>query len=236
MQGIGATPIPENVGEMLHVDIFFVEKQKYLTIIDKFSKFLQILHLRSNTEIPRLIEQILTNYPNCSNVTTDNESVFTSQMVNSLLRSYNITHHTTPIGHSVTNGPVERVHSTLLEISRALAEQSGETISEVIYRAVREYNNSIHSVTKEKPVDLHFRSNEFPRTKEFLEKAQDQTLRLQNKVRTNKVFNPGDTIYVKTDRRKKSEPRYRKHVVKEDNPHTIVTTKNKTIHKDHIRK
>lgn len=236
LQEIGETPIPKTVGEMLHLDIFFVEGKKYLTCIDKFSKFLQIFHLRSNTEIPQLIEQILTNYPECNNVTTDNESVFTSQIVNSLFESYNIRHHTTPIGHSITNGQIERVHSTLLELSRTLAEQRGETITEVIYQAVREYNNTIHSVTNRKPSELHYHSDRFPQIGELLEKAQDQVLRLQNKDRCNKNYKPGDIVFVKTDRRRKSEPRYRRHIVKEDNRHTVVTTKNKVIHKDHIRK
>lgn len=236
LQELGETPIPETVGRMLHLDIFFVERKKYLTCIDKFSKFLQIFYIRSNTEIPQLIEQILTIYPECSNITTDNESVFTSQMVNSLFRTYNIRHHTTPIGHSITNGQVERVHSTLLELSRTLAEQRCETITEVIYQAVREYNRTIHSVTGAKPSELHYHSERFPNTSELLEKAQDQVLRLQNRDRCNKTYEPGDVVFVKTDRRRKSEPRYRRHVVREDSRHTIITTKNKVIHKDHIRK
>lgn len=236
LQRIGETPIPQTVGKMLHLDIFFVENKKYLTCIDKYSKFLQILHIHSNTEIPRLIEQILVIYPECTNVTTDNESVFTSQMVNSLFRSYKIEHHTTPIGHSITNGQVERVHSTLLELSRTLAEQRGETITEVIYQAVREYNDTIHSVTNKKPSELHYHSDRFPETKGLLEKAQDRMLRFQNRDRSDKTYKPGDVVFVKTDRRRKSEPRYRRHVVKEDNRHTIITTKDKVIHKDHIRK
>lgn len=236
LQEIGETPIPKRVGEMLHMDIFFVDKQKYLTCVDKFSKHLQLFLIRSCTEIPQMIEQILIAYPDVDNITTDNESVFNSQMVNSLLETYKIRHHRTPVGHSITNGQIERTHSTILELARTLAEQRRETISEVIYRAVREYNRTIHSVTKQKPVELFFHSDKFPQVSEILKKSQEQTLKLQNRDRENKTYKVGDEIYVKTNRRRKSEPKYRKHIVKENLHNTVVDTKNKVVHKDNIRK
>lgn len=236
LQEIGETPIPKSVGDMLHMDIFFLENQKYLTCIDKFSKFLQLFHIRSNTEIPRLIEQILVIYPNCSNITTDNESVFISQNLNSLMRRYKITHHTTPLAHSITNAPVERVHSTILELSRTLSAQSGEDLTNVIFQAVREYNNTIHSVVREKPSDIFYHSDKYPETIELIRKAQIQTLKTHNKHRIKKNYKPGDTIYVKTDRRKKSVPRYKKYIVKENKRETIITTNNREIHKDTIRR
>lgn len=155
-------PISKGVGEMLHMDIFFVDNKKYLTCVDKFSKFLQLFHIRSLNEIAHFIEQVLATNPQCVNITTDNEAVFTSQVVNSQFGSYNIRHHTTPLSHSITNGQVERTYSTILEIARTLAEHRNETISEVIYRAVREYNNSIHSVTQLKPSEVLYHSDKYP--------------------------------------------------------------------------
>lgn len=49
-------------------------------------------------------------------------------MVNIIFRAYKIKHFTKPIGHSTTNGQVERVHSTILEIARSLAEQQSEPV------------------------------------------------------------------------------------------------------------
>jgi len=236
LQEIGETPMPNSVGEMLHIDTFFIDKHKYLTCIDKFSKFLQIFHININTEIPRLIEQIIVIYSNCSNITTDNDPLFTSQIVNSLLKNYKIIHHTTPVSHSVTNGQVERVHSTVLELARTLAAQQNESITEVIFQAVREYNNSIHSVINQKPSEVFFHSDKYPNIKDLLKKAQDQALKVHNKNRVRKEYQPGDVIYVKTDRRNKIVPRYKEHIVKENNKETITTTKNKKIHKDRIRK
>lgn len=235
-QEIGETPIPNGVGEMMHIDIFFVDKQKYLTCFDKFSKFLQMFHINSNTEIPTLIEQFLSMNPFCINITTDNESIFISQMVKSIFDFYKITHHTTPIGHSETNGQVERVHSTILELSRSLAEQQSETISEVIFQAVREYNNSIHSVTKQKPSNVFYFSDRFSNIRELLCKAQNESRELKNKNRANKEFLPGDIIYVKSNRRNKTTPRYTKQTVRENKRNTIINSRGKEIHKDDIRK
>lgn len=167
------------------------------------------------------------------NVTTDNESVFNSQVLNSIFESYGIILHTTPVGHSITNGQVERVHSTILELSRSLAEEQNETITENIYQAVREYNNTIHSVVNQKPSDVLYHSERYPQVSELLEKAQEQMLRLHNRERANKVYRPGKAVYVKTDRRNKSEPRYKKHIVREENRNT--TTRNKVIHKDNLQ-
>lgn len=50
-----------------------------------------------------------------------------------------------------------------------------------------------------------------------------------------KEFKPGQTIYEKTSRRGKYNKRYIKHIVKEDKENTVLTTKNKIIHKDNIR-
>lgn len=235
-QEIGETPIPQKVAEMIHMDIFFIDNHKFLTCIDKYSKFLQIFHLRSNTEIPKLIEQILVIYPNVVNVTTDNDPSFTSHIVKNIFDIYNIKHYTTAINHSTTNGQVERVHSTILELARALAEQQHQTISEIIFQVVRQYNNTIHSVIQQKPSEVLYFSNKFPQISELLKQAQIQTLKNRNKNRVDKKFKPGDTIFVKSDRRNKNTPRYTKHIVQTDKHVTVTTTKGKEIHKDNIRK
>lgn len=235
LEPIGVTPIPKNVGEMLHLDIFFLENHKFLTCIDKFSKFLQIYHLRTNAEVPKLIEQVLIVYPYCINITTDNDAMFTSHLVNSIFTSYNIVHHTTPISHSVTNGQVERVHSTILELARSLAEQQNESVIDVVYLAAREYNKTIHSVTKQKPVDIFYHSDRYPEVADLIKKAQEKELEVHNRKRFHKTFTPGDKIFVKTDRRSKAVPRYKEYIVQTDNRETITTTTNKLIHKDNIR-
>lgn len=233
---IGQAPIPKKVGEMLHLDIFYIGNEKYLTCLDKLSKFLHVYPIRIKTEIPTLIEQILVTYPNCVNITTDNDVSFSAQPVQSILNLNQIKHYKTPVSHSTTNGQIERVHSTLLELIRILSEQRGEPIAEVIFQAAKEYNNSIHSVTKIKPVELFFHSDKYPDVSNLLQKTQEKVLTYFNKKRKHKVYEPGEVIYVKTDRRNKALPRYIKHTVAIDKNETIITDKGKDIHKDNIRK
>lgn len=58
-------------------------------------------------------------------------------------------------GHSNTDGKIERVHSTIKEISRCIKEEF-YLINEVEakWRAVQQYNKRIHSVTNLKPIDV----------------------------------------------------------------------------------
>lgn len=87
---------------------------------------------------------------------TDNDAVFTSQMVEALCRQKNISHATTPVSHSTANGQVERIHSTVLEIANSFAKLNSTDTVDEIFHAVTQYNNTIHSVTKFKPNEVFF--------------------------------------------------------------------------------
>lgn len=74
-------------------------------------------------------------------------------------------HITTPAQHS-TNGQVERTHSTLIELIRCLSKQNNTDSSQEIYNAVKAYNETIHSVTNEKPMDVQLNPNGYPKISE----------------------------------------------------------------------
>lgn len=64
-------------------------------------------------------------------------------------------------------------------------------------------------------------------------------LKYQNKNRVHKTYIPGEIIFEKTSRREKSLKRYIIHKVKEDCEDcedTILTTREKIIHNDNIRR
>lgn len=69
-----------------------------------------------------------------------------------------------------------------------------------------------------------------------IKKHQEKTLKYNNQKRVHKVFQTGDIVFMKSDRRRKDEKSYKKHVVQEDRNDTILTTKGKIIHKDNLRK
>ena len=93
---------------------------------------------------------------------TDNESIFSSYPMKSLFQRKNIQHTFSPIQHSTSNAQIERFHRTIIEIARCMAEQKSLNFEDVVLDSIREYNNTIHSVIKAKPIDVFFSFRKFP--------------------------------------------------------------------------
>lgn len=236
-QQIGATPIPTGVGESLSMDLFHLDNKVYVTCMDRFSKYLRIFIIENKLNFHLKLEEIFTqNYPNCKFIITDNESIFVSMSSKAIYDRYKIIQTTTPVQHSTTNGQVERAHNTLIELTRCLAKQKDSTPGQEVYNAVKEYNKTIHSVTGERPIDVNFNPQKYPDISNKIKLNQEKLLKYHNKNRENRNFEPGEIIYIKSNRRRKDASSYTKHIVKEDQGDTIITTKNKIYHKDSIRK
>lgn len=234
-QTMNATPIPSHVGEYLQIDVFHAGNRIYYSTIDRFSKFAILRYTENKLNASEIVEEILQMFPHCKHVMTDNEQIFVSFPMKSLFQRRTITHSVTPIKHSTTNAQVERFHRTLIEIARCLAEQKSLSFEDVIFDAVREYNNTIHSVTNVKPVELFFNSSKYPHISDLIQQSQTSMLKFQNKNRDYKHFEPGAVIFAKDNRRDKRSASYNKYTVQEDRDTMIVTTTGKLIHKDNIR-
>lgn len=235
-QLIGSTPIPTTVGESISMDLFYIDNKQYVTSVDRYSKYLMIHSIESKVNFQEKLEEILTqNYPEIKFLMTDNEAILVSNAAKIIYRKYNITHITAPVQHSTSNGQVERTHSTLIEIIRCLNKQNNTSSSEEIYNAAKAYNETIHSVTGEKPVDVKLNPKGYPQISDKILKNQQNMLNYHNKNRRNRKFEPNEIIYVKSNRRRKDAEAYKKHIIKEDLGDTILTTRDKIIHKDSIR-
>lgn len=160
------TPTPSKPFEFLFIDVFSIGSSKFLTCIDQFSKFAiakPITSTNSLDVISALLDIISTyNIPNC--VTTDNGPEFSNNNVSEFFKYHKIEHHfTTPLHHR-SNSPVERLHSTLIEMIRVLKIKSpNDTIENLVKYAILGYNQTIHSATNHKPVELltgHFSKND----------------------------------------------------------------------------
>ncbi len=235
-QPIGSAPIPNKVGEYIHLDLFFMNNNIYISSTDKYSKFCHLRQIPSKKDTYKYVDEILSQiYPNAKFVMTDNESTLTGICAQQIYRRLQITHTKTPAYHSTTNGQVERTHSTIIELAKVLAHEHSSAPDEQIFEAVRQYNKTIHSVTNEKPEDIFFNQREYPDIKECLQKNQERVLRSHNRNRKQLTYKEGDVIYSKTHRRNKNVKKYAKHIVKEDNGKTITTNNIVIIHKDNIR-
>lgn len=143
--------------EIIHMDLFTVHSEKYVTFIDVFTKYGQAYHLRDGTAVSIL--QALLHY--CTHhgvpmtIITDNGTEFTNQLFMEFTRLHKINHHRI-LAHSPNdNGNIERFHLTILEHLRILKLQHrDEPIVNLMPYAIIAYNSSIHSFTRCRPFDL----------------------------------------------------------------------------------
>lgn len=123
-QPIGAAPIPNHVGEHIHLDLFHINGNTYISTTDKYSKYLYIRETPRNKNTYKYIDEILSQiYPNAKYVMTENKSTFTSICAKQVYEKLQIVHTDTPTFHSTTKGQVERTHSTLIELAKVLAQE-----------------------------------------------------------------------------------------------------------------
>lgn len=129
-QELGETPVPSQVGEMQHIDIFTTDKKFFLTCIDKFSKFAVVQPVSSRTieDLKPALLQLINFFPKAKSIYCDNEPALNSQTISAMLSNYfGVRISNAPPLHSVSNGQVERFHSTLLELARCLKIDKGIT-------------------------------------------------------------------------------------------------------------
>lgn len=143
--------------ETIHADTFTVEQEKYLTLIDSFTKYGQAYLLPDGTA-PSIVKALL-NYSTHHNfpytLVTDQGTEFNNQVVGEFLKLHKINHHKVAAHSPNENGLIERFHSTILEHLRLLKLQhKNEHSRDLIPYALLAYNSSIHSLTKCRPYDL----------------------------------------------------------------------------------
>lgn len=249
-----ATPIPKYPCEIMHMDIMEIQNEKYLTVIDKFSKFSKFFHIKDRSAIymRTKIIKILHYFTVPLILVTDNERGFLSSIVLNLIRNLGIKLYLTPSHRSEVNGQIERVHSTILEIYRCLrAEYSDMKSKELVYVAVDRYNNTVHSVTNRKPSDVFFNRSQRVNYQNLLNIRSKINQDLRGIIRKNMMarnkrhnlkrlvprkYGQGDVVYVAIKGIKsKSKPLFRKEIVARDNRVTITTVSGRRIHKCHLK-
>uniref|UniRef100_W8C8G1 RNA-directed DNA polymerase n=1 Tax=Ceratitis capitata TaxID=7213 RepID=W8C8G1_CERCA len=237
---VGKTPIPEYPGQILHIDIFSVEKFHFLTCIDKFSKFTITIPIesRSTIDIKSALLIILNKFRKTKLIISDNEKSFQSHTVANLLKDqFQIDQFFIPPLHSNSNGQIERVHSTLTEIARCIkAEQNVTDTKDLILLATYKYNNSMHSTVNTKPIDIlnNFSKDHLSSIKATLITAQENIIK--NSKNSPRTFKEGEKVYVRRNKRlgSKLNKVYIENVVQKDLGTTVLIN-GKKIHKDNIR-
>jgi len=104
--------------------------------------------------------------------------------------------------------------------------------------ATNKYNNTIHSFTHEKPVQIvHSKSADFKmRISQKIQKAQKKTLDYVNKDRTNRDYLASEKVFLKANKRlgNKLSPLFLEKIIEADLG-TTVQIEGRVVHKDNLR-
>lgn len=241
-QCIGKTPVPNQAGEILHIDIYSTQSKYFLTCVDKFSKFAIVQPIASRTivDIEPCILQLMNFYPRTRIVYCDNEPSLNSGTIKSLLKNrFDVEIINSPPLHSSSNGQVERFHSTLSEIATCLKlEKHLSDTVEIILQATIEYNKSVHSVVDRRPIDIiHSSSPEFEaEIRDKIAKAQLLSLKRHNTDRRDRTFQVGDKVFLRLNKRlgNKLTPLFEEVTVEADLGSTVLI-RGREVHKDNLR-
>lgn len=221
-----SSPIPKYPGQIIHIDIYSTDKQLVLTAIDKFSKYAQVRCIKSRAveDVREPLRQIVFAFGVPKMVIYDNEKTFSSASICFMLQDQlGIEIYKTPPYTSAVNGQVERFHSTLSEIMRCLrTDRIHRSFLELLDRAVYEYNYSIHSTTKKRPIEAFFGRTVSTDPEQYEKARQEISGQIAEKQKTDleyhnknrhkiKTYSPGETIFVKINKRlgTKLSPRYK---------------------------
>lgn len=120
------TETPSKPLDILHIDIYAVHNENFLTIIDKFTKFgsAYILSSRNSINIIKCLKHYFAHHGIPKKLISDNGKEFLSTLFQDFANLYDINLHTTTAKNSTGNSPVERLHSTLTEIIRIIYNQN----------------------------------------------------------------------------------------------------------------
>lgn len=261
------TPTPEKPFEIIHMDTLTIENKKFLILIDSFSKYAQAYPL-TGTQAVNVVQCLVTfmsHHGLPKLIITDNGTEFKNEIIADFADLHGIkTHYTTPL-HPNSNGIVERFNSTLLEHIRIIKAESNKIpLCDVIPYAILGYNNSIHSVTKMKPLEIitgHLEVNDpfnVKLNKDFMtdyilqhkkklnlmyEQIHEQMVTNKQKIiekRNLTKEKPPDIditnpIFVKKSQRNKTAPRYKKDIALGQSKNKIYTHKSK-FHKQQLKR
>lgn len=154
---LNLTPTASKPLDHIFVDTFEIEKLKFVTILDYFTKYAIAYEIKTKnaTETCDAFLDYFMHYGIPRKITTDNGTEFDNGLIKDLIKLYEIEHHLTTPNNPRSNGAVERFHSTLIEHYRVskLASPNLKPIVRV-KQCVISYNNTIHSATNFTPQEL----------------------------------------------------------------------------------
>lgn len=203
---LNITPTPNKPLDIIHIDTLSLENTKFLTIIDAFSKYAQAYKVTSTNaiEIANKLTRFFSHHGIPKLIVADNGLEFKNNVIKELLSLHKIEIHFICSQNPNSNGLVERFHSTLIEHIRLFNLQENfknELIKDKVNYAILAYNNTNHSTTNLKPVEIingHLDTNspldielEKQIMQDYIQKHKEKTKlvykNINNKLQTDKT-------------------------------------------------
>ena len=110
----------------------------------------------AQTTVRFLKEDIITKFSTSRCIITDNETRFTSTMMNELIKQIGATHLYSTLYHPQTNGQIERYNSTIDAKTAVLSNLRKTDWDDQLLFVTFNYNASIHSSTKQVPFEMMY--------------------------------------------------------------------------------
>ncbi|CAH2087564.1 unnamed protein product [Euphydryas editha] len=143
----------------IFIDLFQIEGQYFLTLIDAFSKLGQAIPIanRSTAEVVRALMKYFSFYGIPKKICSDPGSEFNNELMKEFLSLHKVEIHIGTPNNPNSMGVIERLHSTISEIYRcAKYEKKCTDVASVMTYSIISYNHSIHSATGLTPFEVVF--------------------------------------------------------------------------------
>ena len=146
--------------DCVHIDFFEFENNKFLAMVDSYSKWIEIKVANSwkTDNTIKTLKLWFSQFSIPKQLVSDNGVQFTSTEFKSFIEKTGINHIRTAIYHQSSNGQVERYVQTIKQALRA-EKQSKKPIDEKINDFLMSYRSTPHTTTSFTPAQLFIGRN-----------------------------------------------------------------------------
>ena len=129
-----STPLPDYPWQRVASDLFFLGSDSYLLIVDYFSRYPEVIKLKSTTSrgIIEAMKAVFSRYGIPQTVRSDNGPQYSSEEFSKFAAEYNFYHETSSPHFAQSNGQAER---TVLTMKNLLRESTDPYMALLTYRS-----------------------------------------------------------------------------------------------------
>ena len=208
------TSTPSKPFETIEADIFHFEGEKYLTIIDRWTKLASawpIVNKSANNVLEALLF-FFSTFDCPKMIIFDRGREFYNKKVRETLNELGIEIHFTTTGHHRSHGQIERFHSTITEHLHLFKIGKHIVGREAMARAVLAYNSSIHTTTEFTPFELRNQGGDSEEIRRKINTEKEKRTRKHNETRAEELqgtLKIGDIVFRRNFyKRRKSDDRF----------------------------